>query len=508
MPAQARVKPQKIVKYTPAVIDRAVKALARASWKKGDPTYLLTDGQLELVNGLERARLERVRHTVFQCSRRWGKSWTMCIYAIKMCLQRPGFKVQYVGGQKSDMQRIIKPTFRDVFSHCPEEFGHHLPKWNQYMGAYEFPNGSTLILGAANNNNIDDLRGQAADLIIIDEAGYIGPLDEAINSVLGPMLATTKGTMVIASTPPRDPAHYFYQIAARAKVNGFLFHRDVYSIDIPAPRNVDPEEERKNCLSESVWKREYLALPAMDEDYTVFYEFTELEKELVKAFVRPPYFNYYSRYITLDYGFSPDATGILFAYYDYKAATLYIEDEILIQRMNTKTLADAVTSKKKELWPELEVHKQVMDGVKVTQEDLWSLHRLDFQMVEKGPGSVEQNANNTNMMLRDRRIIIHPRCKNLIAQMQVAQWAKFKKSSSKRELARSTMFQHYDLVAALFYMVRSLDLNHNPIPKLPYYDPLTHVVAPHLLKSNAEVPEASDDTTDVLRDFFAQQMQR
>jgi hypothetical protein len=70
------------------------------------------------------------------------------------------------------------------------------------------------------------------------------------------------------------------------------------------------------------------------------------------------------------------------------------------------------------------------------------------------------------------------------------------------------MFQHYDLVAALFYMVRSLDLNHNPIPKLPYYDPLTHVVAPHLLKSNAEVPEASDDTTDVLRDFFAQQMQR
>lgn len=474
------------VVYTPMVVSALTKRYAKAAWKQLDPTYLLSNNQADLVKGLERARLERVRHVVFRCSRRWGKSFTMVVYALKMCLQNPGFKVQYVAGTIKLVRRVVQPAFKDVMAQCPPEFQHLLPKWNGQLGQYEFDNGSVIVVGGADNNNIDDLLGQAANLIIIDEAGYIKVLEEAVNRVLGPMLATTKGTMIVASTPPADPTHYFHQLCTAANAKGYLFHRDVYTCDTGL---VDPEYEKENAGGDGsdFWKREWLAIPTIDATMTVLPDFMGLKNKVVKEFVRPPYFDYYSRYITLDYGYDPDASGILFAYYDFQSATIYVEDELLLPKANSRELAEAMNTKKKALWGEMVVHKQVADGTNISLADMWDQHRLYFEMVSKGDGSVLANANNTNVMLRDKQLIIHPRCKNLIAQMEAAQWKSAK--GTKREFTRSNLFYHFDLVASLFYLVRSVDYHYNPVPAHPGFVSGQHVARPVQAQPDDEVTE-------------------
>lgn len=487
-----------MAKHKAALISAQKKALAKVAWKQSDPTYLLSNNQAELVEGIESARKRQVRHVVFRCSRRWGKSWTLAIYALKMCLQNPNYKVKFVAGSIKQLRHIIQPTFKDVLAQCPKEYRDVLPKWDHTMSQYNFDNGSTIVLGGADNKNIDDLLGQAANLIIIDEAGYIKVLHDAVNRVLGPMLATTKGTMVVASTPPADPTHYFHELCHKAEANDALFHRDIYSCDTGL---IDVEHEKKQVGEfTDTWKREYLAEPALDQNLTVFYDFPAVKAEVVQEFKRPPHFEHYSRYIMLDYGFNPDATGVLYAYYDYKLATIFIEDELLDQRMTTDNLAKKLKAKRAELWGDLEVHKAKADCQQNILTDLWDRHQLEFsQHTEKGAGSVLQNANNVNVLLRERRIRIHPRCKQLIAQMGAAQWDKPKKNSQKRDLARTDDFQHFDLISALFYLSRIVDYNYDSVPRYPGFNPLTHAVNPNALRA---APAPEDSASVALHEMF------
>ena len=59
------------------------------------------------------------------------------------------------------------------------------------------------------------------------------------------------------------------------------------------------------------------------------------------------------------------------------------------------------------------------------------------------------------------QIIIDPKCKHLLHQLRNVKWSS---KTTKETFARSTESGHYDLVDALLYMVRSMDLTHNPYP--------------------------------------------
>lgn len=71
----------------------------------------------------------------------------------------------------------------------------------------EFSNGSRIICLPAGTDG-STIRGYTADCIIVDEAAFVP--DEVFSSVLNPMLATTDGTMILASTP-FGTAGFFYE---------------------------------------------------------------------------------------------------------------------------------------------------------------------------------------------------------------------------------------------------------------------------------------------------------
>jgi hypothetical protein len=63
-------------------------------------------------------------------------------------------------------------------------------------------------------------------------------------------------------------------------------------------------------------------------------------------------------------------------------------------------------------------------------------------------------------LIAEERIIINPRCKQLIFHLKNATWNK-----NKTEYERSLDGGHYDLIDALAYLVRNIAYTRNPYPK-------------------------------------------
>ena len=70
-----------------------------------------------------------------------------------------------------------------------------------------------------------------------------------------------------------------------------------------------------------------------------------------------------------------------------------------------------------------------------------------------------------NVLLRQRRIIIHPRCVRLLMQVKTGLWDKTRSGWER------TLLDHCDLLDCLVYITRNVFWGHDPFPKLP--DPWT-----------------------------------
>ena len=64
-------------------------------------------------------------------------------------------------------------------------------------------------------------------------------------------------------------------------------------------------------------------------------------------------------------------------------------------------------------------------------------------------------------MLVSKKIIINPKCKNLIRHLENVRW---KSATNKTDYARSADDGHYDGVDALIYMTRMINYTKNPFP--------------------------------------------
>jgi hypothetical protein len=204
-----------------------------------------------------------------------------------------------------------------------------------------------------------------------------------------------------------------------------------------------------------------------DQSRAVIPEFNEkTELAIVKEWPKPPKFD---AYVAMDLGFI-DFTGILFAYYDFKNAILVIEDELLMNGhdVTTRTIAENVREKEQKLWtdPNTGIHQppylRISDDDLITLNDLQKLHGLNFIPTRKD--GLELAINEVRMKVGAQQIAINPRCVNLIFQLKAATWAK-----NRRTFDRTEESGHYDLIAALVYLVRNVQYHKNPYPLIQTY---------------------------------------
>lgn len=429
---------------------KLTKTLARAKlWTRGRLEWKLHSGQKVIEAAFTAAPGELF---VLNCSRRFGKTYWLCVKAVECAIRCPNENplIFIASATKVSLMRYIIRALRAILADAPSEVW---PGWskgyNKTAGELTFSNGATIILVGLDKDP-GGIRGNYADLVVLDEAREMSELKHTVSSVAGPLTLTRPGArIVVASTPPDSPDHDFAEICMMAREAGSYVELDIYKNPMMTPALL--RKARANCLTETDWQREYLCQFVVDTNRALVPEWST--SKFVRDFAPPT--DDHDRYEAMDIGVQVDLTVALFGFWDPTERALKVEDMVEINgpSMTTPVLHDLIRAKEKALWGTLKTdcYRRAADNSHpLLINDLGTLHGLHF--LPTGKDDLHAMVNDLRRAVIAGEIIVHPRCGRLIGALESAIWDKPRKA-----FGRSPNYGHFDAVAALMYMVRNLD---------------------------------------------------
>lgn len=445
----------------------------RLKWKGGALRFLLRPHQLPIYKALwdciNDPTPEHTSH-VINCSRQFGKSFTELVVAVEYCIRHPKSTVIFVAPLKTQANEIVTgETYFKIFESCPDDLRPRLDG-----SVISFPSGSRIRLGGTDNRNYENLRGGAAHLLILDEAGFMAHLDTGVLPALQPMLNSTRGKTIYSSTPPATAEHPYTDIyrqhAERGHVSTFTIFDNSHLTENDHIKAYIETACRKQ--PDGTWalstrfKREYGAEFVTEETLRIVPEWIGSQRR-VEEVQWDGYYQHYHHYHSMDLGVG-DLTAGLLATYDFQQAVLVVEDEwdMSGHEMRTDLLAERSKGMEAKTWPK-KPYKRISDNNNpLLLNDLGQKYDMPWLPVVKksefNERTRESMVNQTRTFIQAGRLIVHPRCKMLIGCLDYGIWDK---QTQPRNFGRSATLGHYDHLAALVYLVLSLDQTTNPIPQ-------------------------------------------
>lgn len=460
------------------------QAVEHAAWQEADLAYLLHRG---VKHGGQRAWRDKHNarprtRSVWCVARRVGKTHGLLVMAFETCLATPNARVPYAAMSFVSLKQFIFPIARVLIDHAPEALRPAL-----VGNEVRFHNGSVIVFqGCETQDMADRLRGPAAHRVIVDEAGFIPVLAYVVTSVLQWQLATTRGDMIIASSPPETAAHSFAEFAAEAEAAGDYVHADVYEAPHLTEEDVADQCVKAGGPTSTAWKREGLAQFVTDPARSLVPEFTEMEHVVVSEHACGPHVD---RYVVGDGGFN-DLFVVAYIEWDFVHNVFFVFDESVFSRKASSEVQHAVNAKERHWWKGAEIRGRYIDAQPITRADMTRI-MLPNELGEADPAreSRWRAARNDEKMAAVNRLRvatqygryrIHPRCKTIIAHMRHGIWnekrtdfARPKKLLEGNQIAPG----HFDGVAVCMYAERHVDRTHNPTPAL-MIDPATQWLSP------------------------------
>lgn len=439
-----------------AVQNHSKEDLILAGWHRGQLAPLMHTGQLTLNNLL---RLSPRQLFVGNISRQWGKSFWGCSKADETARKKPKSRIKLATAFQTDLVEFILPTFDALFETCPD---HLKPKYKIQGSKWIYPNGSEVkLVGLDKSPN--SLRGNVIDLIVIDEAGFVSDLDYVYKSIIIPATLHRPNCRVIfLSTPPSTPAHSFVDFAQKAELEGGYAKLDIYTNPRITQDDINRMARELGGVESTSFRRECLCEFVTDEGSQII---PEWDQKFVVANEPDEFRSYYHNYVSMDLGVK-DFTLVLFGHYDFKRATLVIEDEIKLNgpTLTTQIIKDTIEGYEKRLWPNWKTYRRIADNNNPQLlQDLSIMHRMGFVSTDKD--KLETMINETRMLIQQGRVEVHPRCEQLIGCLRYGVW-----DTSKKKFARSMTYGHFDALAALVYLCRNIDYHSNPVPHTHGFD--------------------------------------
>lgn len=450
-------------KYTPEEARELLWGAGELSWKLEYP-------QKKIYDFIQDRKNQKV--TVVNCSRRIGKTFVSCLIASQECVKNPKTIVKFIAPEAKMIRSIISPILDEIFDDAPD---HLIPKFNRIDSKYEFRhNGSEIQLAGADNQNYQNLRGGNSHICIVDEAGFISDLKPAVKSVLLPTTITTKGRILIISTPPEQGDHDFVEYMDKAALKDNLFVMTIKDY-IAAFKEINEEPTRitqdeldtmideyggENSIE---FRRELMCEVLTSVDSAVCPEFTkQVEDDIVQHIEElPPYFDCYTG---LDIG-GRDNTAALLAYYDYLNNRVVVRKEVIIPgpEMTTKRLAEEIRAAEDSTWFDKKSESIREPSMRISDNNnLILLNDLNLQYGIHFLPTIKDDKRAAVNLLRQKiaakEIIIDPSCKQLLHELRTGSWEANGKNFKRKNGS------HLDCVDALIYMIRAINYQKNPYP--------------------------------------------
>jgi hypothetical protein len=437
-------------------------------------------------------------------SRQRGKSYKWTTFDVVWAHCHPGQQMKYLAQTGVSVRGIIMPVLQALLEDMPSEYrpkhdGPEAIQEDKQDHKWHFPHSgrtpSLFHAVGANNQHYKALRGPRAHKITQDECGFYDDFEE-VQSALRPMLITTGGPTVYATTPAESPAHPSEATCQGLKAQGRYVHRTIHNHPRLSQEEVDAvlvkEAARKGLTLEqfkrsTYYRREYLSMHIVESSRAVCMEWSEDCPEVGEGKTlgdllsieqpRPLFCDWYD---SLDIGFTRDPSAWLGGYWDWSSARLVVEDESEpMRQFRAESVGDAILAKRRVLWPTsgkpptpLDCQRSpcgtywmprisVGDGSGNGAEKLRELHEHDqgLAFAHALKPDLEARVNAVRTLVAQRKLWVHPRCKNLRKQLATGLWADKLKSDFER-----TEEGHLDHFAALVDLVHTIDRQRCPIP--------------------------------------------
>ena len=211
------------------------------------------------------------------CSRRAGKTHLLVALLLIECLRKPRTKCMYIGETMELSENLVNKAANDIIEVCQLKDKH-----GKRLNWKKLDNGSEIMIrGLSNTKDPDQIRGQAAKVIVIDEFFHLKSelLEYMQREVLEPMqLDYADGyKFICAGTPPKIKGTYGEFVWKNWDVPHFSWTWR----DNPHPVNVEARKEYVEKIladkgldwTSTFARREYNGEWAYDDDLLLYPEF-------------------------------------------------------------------------------------------------------------------------------------------------------------------------------------------------------------------------------------------
>ena len=155
------------------------------------------------------------RKMVLATSRQIGKTSIATVIVLHYALFNKHKRV-FILANKADTALEILSRIQLAYEHLPNWLKSGVIEWNK--SSVEFDNGSRIKAAATSSDNI---RGQSANFIYIDEAAFVQGWTDFSASVL-PTISSGKKTKLVFTSTPNGLNHFYdYYNGAKKGTNGF-----------------------------------------------------------------------------------------------------------------------------------------------------------------------------------------------------------------------------------------------------------------------------------------------
>ena len=455
---------------------------------------LLDDAQQEWVRQFWASELPGV----WLIGRQRGKSHSALMLALEFGLRTERAVTRYCALTKDSAIGIVEPILTTLLADCPANIRPRVvttPE-DEDAGVIQrrrlwFPSSSAeLVIFGTDAQSFRKGRGPRTDLQLFDECGFYQDL-LGVESALRPALQTTRGRSLYLSSPPESPAHPFVDRVRAARGTGRLIH-DTFRGNPRIDHEAIIREEaalrgqtRAEFLASTYFRREYMAEVVTEESRAAVPSWPAVAAECTREQARPLHFDGYTAHDWGGYEGAPHAA--LFGYVAPGAARLVIEDADEVRGAPLGQLADRWKGKEVSLWGErawdgtlwgagyFERHaRQIPDYLRAAvvatgpsqpfirvcdhDEQLQGemVRLYGYAMLPTAKHEKHLLIDDLNNGIREKRVVIHPRCRRLLEQLATTLW-----DLHRRQWVR-TEKDHGDLLDCLLYMWRNAFWAHDP----------------------------------------------
>ncbi len=202
----------------------------------------------------------RKRYKLLNWGRRSGKTFAIGYDVYPDLWNTDDARVAYYAPNRDDARDIAWEEFKEVFKEITlnaNETLLELRVQNKHYGK-EGKKGTSLLklYGWEAVKNSDKGRGVENNVVVLDEAAFYPQFKEKFEKVIEPTLLTSKGRLVVTSTP--NGFNHFHAMAQHAQRSDEWFYSHATSYDNP---HNDPAEleKLKSEKPEDSFSQEYLA---------------------------------------------------------------------------------------------------------------------------------------------------------------------------------------------------------------------------------------------------------